>query len=307
MNKRTPKIKNSFDFGIIPRMLLFVLLSNIVTTPIRIFVEAVIEGMEGAPAFVTVPFLIYGVCAEFVVGFGYVIIGYKLPVKNRILRGFAYIMLILMSSYLPNILAMLGGDGKIIEESLTVGIVVVDVISYAMKGLVLGFLMKNYDVKNTSPSRAVSKAVMLLASVINGIVFALLNVITDVIAGALDNSWRLSSILGVSSARETAFYIVFNIFMFLAGVLLTIWFRYCLPEKAGTLGGIVFSLKLSAIVWLPNVLIMAFFGTSFIKTFAYGIAYVIMFVICTLLYGKVIAVAGSRQSKIEHAEAHDMG
>ena len=285
MNKRTPRLKDRFDMGVLPRLLLFVLLPNIVTTPLRIFVEAVIEGIEEAPAFITVPFLIYGVCAELVVGFGYIIIGYKLPVKNRTLRGFAYIMLILVSSYLPNILAMLGGDGKIIEESLTVGIVVVDVISYTVKGLVLGFLMRNYDVSNKTPSHVISNPVMVLASVINGMVFALLNIIADVIAGAVDNSWRLSSILGVSPAREDAFYIVFYAFMFLAGVLLTVWYRYCLPEKAGLLGKVVFALKLSVIVWLPNVLIMAFFGTSFIKTFVYGIAYVIMIVICTLLYG----------------------
>ena len=284
MNKCPTKIKGRFDLGIIPRLILFVILPNLVNTPLRIFVEAVIEGKSEAPAFVTVPFLIYGVCAELVVGFGYIIIGYKLPVKNRTLRGFAYIMLILVSSYLPNVLAMLGGDGKIIEDSLTMGIVVVDVISYALKGLVLGFLMRNYDVKNNAPSLAISNASMILASLINGTVFALLNILADFIAGAVDNSWRLSSILGVSTARENVFYIVFHAFMFLAGVLLTIWFRYCLPEKTGILGRVTFALKLSVIVWLPNVLIMAFFGTSFIKTFAYGIAYVIMFVICTLFY-----------------------
>ena len=307
MNKGSPKIKERFDLGVIPRMILFVLLPNIVTTPLRIFVEAVIDGMKEAPAFVTVPFLIYGVCSELVVGFGYIIIGYKLPVKNRILRGFAYIMLILVSSYLPNILAMLGGDGKIIEGSLTVGIVAVDVLSYAFKGLVLGLLMMNYDVGNNAPSLAISNFVMVLASVINGMIFALLNYVVDVIAGALDNSWRLCSILGVSPAREKIFYIVFIAFMFLAGVLMTVWFRYCLPEKTGIGGRIVFALKLSVIVWLPNVLIMAFFGTSFIKTYAYGIAYVIMFVICTLIYGKLVAISGCRLTQTERVEAHDIG
>ena len=285
MNKRTPNIKDKFDLGIIPRLLLFILIPNVFTTPLRIFVEAVIEGKSGAPEFITLPFLIYGVCAELVVGIGYTVIGYKLPVKSRILRGFTYIMLILISSYLPNILAMLGGDGKIIEESLTVGIVVVDVLSYAIKGIVLGLLMRNYDVRNSAPPRVISNPVMVLASLINGVVFALLNIITDAVAGAVDSTWRLSSILGVSPTRESIFYIVFIAFMFLAGVVLTIWYRYCLPEKAGLVGRVLFALELSAIVWLPNVLIMAFFGTSYIMTIAYGIAYVIMILICTLLYG----------------------
>ena len=51
----------------------------------------------------------------------------------------------------------------------------------------------------------------------------------------------------------------------------------------------------------------AFFGTSFIKAFAYGIAYVVMFVICTFIYGKLIAVTGSRQTRTERAKVHDVG
>lgn len=145
--------------------------------------------------------------------------------------------------------------------------------------------MRNYDVRNNAPPLAISNSFMILASLINGMVFAILNILTDAVAGMTDKTWRLSCILGVSPAQETSFYTVFNSFMFLAGILLTIWYRYCLPEKAGVAGRITFALKLSAIVWLPNVLIMAFFGTSFIKTFAYGIAYVIMIIICTFLYG----------------------
>ena len=168
------------------RLLLFVLIPNLFTTPLRIFVEAVIEGKEGAPAFVTVPFIIYGICAELVV------IGYKLPIKNTVLRGFAYIMLILISSYIPNILAMLGGDGKIIEESLSMGILVVDVISYSLKGLVLGLLMKNYDVKNPDEIEQITNTRFIICSIIYGVLFAALNYLTDIAAGAVNSSWRLS-------------------------------------------------------------------------------------------------------------------
>lgn len=285
VNKQsTSTIKDSFDLGIIPRLILFVLLPNLVTTPLRTFVEAVIEGMKEAPAFVTVPFIIYGICAEFIVGLGYVIIGYKLPVKNTVLRGFTYIMLILVSSYLPNILAMLGGDGKIIEDSLTPGIIIVDIVSYTLKGLVLGLLMKNYDIKNTNETPKPTNTNFLVCSIINGVLFAGLNYITDIIAGAVNSSWRLCSILGVSTNREASFYIVFTIFMFIAGLLLPIWNRYCLPKDASISASIVFSLEISLFVWLPNVLIMAFFGTPFLLTMAYGVAYIFMILICILVY-----------------------
>ena len=217
-------------------------------------------------------------------GLEYLIIGYKLPIKNTFLRGFSYIMLILISSYLPNILAMLGGDGEIIEESLTLGIIVVDIISYSLKGLVLGLLMKNYDVKNPDEIDQLPNAVFIILSIINGILFAALNFLTDIAAGAVNNSWRLCSILGVSSERETLFYIVFTLFMFIAGVLLPLWNRYCLPKKASISASIIFSLEVSLFVWLPNVLIMAFFGTPVMLTIAYGIAYTFMIMICVLVY-----------------------
>jgi len=272
------------NIGVILRLFLFVLLPNLVTTPLRIFVEAVIEGHKEAPNFVTVPFIIYGIIAELVVGFGYVIIGYKLPIKNTILRGFTYIMLIFFSSYLPNILAMLGGDGKIIQESLTMGIIVVDIVSYTFKGLVLGILMKNYNVKNTDKTENITNTKFLVCAIINGALFAGLNFITDIIAGAVNDSWRLCSILGVSSNREASFYIVFTIFMYIAGALIPIWNRYCLPKDASISASMVFSLEVSLFVWLPNVLIMAFFGTPFLITMGYGVAYIFMIMICILVY-----------------------
>ena len=157
------KTKSKFDLGIILRVTLFVILSSAVSTPLRIFVEAVIEGREEAPEFITVGFLIYAVAAKLVVGFGYIILGYKLPVKNTALRGFTYIMLIFFSSYLPNILGMIGGDGAIIEDSLSAGIVVVDALSYLLDGLILGLLMKRYDVPNPDTPVSTTKKQLLVA------------------------------------------------------------------------------------------------------------------------------------------------
>ena len=167
-------------------------------------------------------------------------------------------MLILISSYIPNILAMLGGDGKIIEESLSMGILVVDVISYSLKGLVLGLLisyslkglvlgllMKNYDVKNPDEIEHITNTRFIICSIIYGVLFAALNYLTDIAAGAVNSSWRLCSILGVSTERETLFYIVFTIFMFMAGILLPLWNRCCLPKKASISASIIFALEIS--------------------------------------------------------------
>ena len=280
------KTKSKFDYGIVPRVILFVILSSAASTPLRIFVEAVIEGKEEAPAFITVGFLIYAVAAKLVVGFGYFVLGYKIPIKNTMLRGFAYIMLIFFSSYLPNILGMIGGDGTIIEDSLSAGIVIVDALSYLLDGLILGLLMKRYNVPNPITPGPTSKKQFFVSCAINGVLFAVLNFVTDLIFGAIDNSWRLCSILNVSSERETSFYIVFTVFMFVAGLLLPLWNRYCLPADASLSDIILYALKTAFIVWLPNVLIMAFFGTPVLLTLLYGAAYTVMLIICTLAYRK---------------------
>ena len=273
-----------FDLWVIPKLIIFVFLSAAASTPLRIFVEAVIYKKDGAPEFVTAGFLIYSFFAKLVVGFGYMVFGCRLPVKNNIKRAFCYIMLILVSSYLPNILAMAGGDGEIIEASLSAGIVVVDVISYVLEGLILGLLMKKYAVEKPEHISKINARRFFAACVVNGVAFPSLNYIADILAGLVDDSWRLCSILKVSSESEISFYIVFSVFMFVAGFLLPLWNKYCLDEDASLWDAILYALKLSGIVWLPNVLIMAFFGTPVFLTLLYGAAYVLMFVICILIY-----------------------
>ena len=279
---------NKFDFGVIPRLILFAIISDVVSTPLQLFNSIVIEGMQGPPDFVSVPFLIYAVGTKLVFGLGYVLFGYRLPVKNTVLRAFAYIMLILFSSYLPNVLAMAGGDGEIIGSSFSAGIVIVDTLSYMLDGLILGLLMKKYSAENTYAARYVTGARSVLSCAANGVLFALLNLAFDIVAGAAGRSWRLCGILKVTPERETAFYIVFAIFMFIAGLIQPVWYRYCLPADASPAGAVIFALKLAAVVWLPNVLIMVFFGTPVIKTFAYGASYVLMIAVCVMVYRKLI-------------------
>ena len=166
---------NRFDPGVIPRLILFAILSAVVSTPLQLFNSIVIEEMQGPPDFVSVPFLIYAVGAKLVFGLGYVLFGYRLPVKNTVLRAFTYIILILTSSYLPNVLAMAGGDGEIIGSSFSAGIVIVDTLSYMLDGLILGLLMKKYAAENIEAARQVTNSRFILSCAANGVLFALLN------------------------------------------------------------------------------------------------------------------------------------
>ena len=285
MNKGAEKeTTRQFDQWVILKLIVFVVLSAAASAPLRAFVEGVIEGKKGAPDFVTPAFLIYGFASRLVFGIGYMILGCRLPVKNTFLRGFCYIMLILVSSYLPNVLGMAGGDGEIISDALSVWIVIVDVLSYALQGLILGLLMKKYAGQKPEPASHIKGGKFILLCGVNGVLFAALNILTDILAGSCKDSWRLCAILKVSAQRETAFYIVFAVFMFAAGCLLPLWYRFCLPDEVTFSGAVLFSLKLSVIAWLPNVLIMAFFGTPVLLTAAYGAAYLLMIIVCGVVY-----------------------
>ena len=285
MNKGAEKeTTRRFDRWVIAKLIVFVVLSAAASAPLRAFVEAVIEGKKGAPDFVTPAFLIYGFASRLVFGIGYMILGCRLPVKNTVLRGFCYIMLILVSSYLPNVLGMAGGDGEIISDALSVWIVIVDVLLYALQGLILGLLMKKYAGQKPEPASHIKGGKFILLCGVNGVLFAALNILTDILAGSCEDSWRLCAILKVSAQRETAFYIVFAVFMFAAGCLLPLWYKFCLPDDVTISGAVLFALKLSVIAWLPNVLIMAFFGTPVLLTAAYGAAYLLMIIVCVVVY-----------------------
>ena len=276
---------NKFNIGVIPRLLLYAILSAAASTPLQLFNSIFIEKLEGPPSFVSVPFLVYAVSMKIVFGLGYVLFGHKLPIRNNILRAFSYIMLIFFSSYLPNILAMAGGDGEIIGASFSVNIVMIDTISYLMDGLILGLLMKKYAKEKPAETHQINNSIFAITCIVNGIVFGLLNIVIDMIAGLIDSSWRLCSILKVTSGHEAFFNIVFFAFMFLAGLIQPVWFRYCMPESKSKTG--LFGIEWAAIIWLPCVLIMIFFGTDVVKTLTYGAVYVLMIALCVLLYSRL--------------------
>ena len=302
MEENTDKTaKDTFDIGIIVRLILFVFLSGLTSTPLHIVIEGVVEGKHGAPEFITVPFLIYAFCMKLLMAFGYLQFGYKLPVKNTVLRGFAYMMLILFSSYLPNILAMAGGDGEIISSSLSVGIVLVDVLSYLLEGLILGLLMRNHAVEAHDDSHQVKRSKFLLFCTVNGVLFAALNGAFDLAFGAVNSSWRLCGLLQVSPEREIIFYRIFIVCMCIAGLLLPLWYRYCMTEDITLSRAVRFALKLVSMVWLPNVLIMVFFGTPVMPMLAYGAGYALMFVFCVIVYRKLSRLfAGAFSSVRQH-------
>lgn len=271
--------------AIIIKCVLFAVISVIVSTPLQLFNSIVIEGQTAKPDFVTIPFILYGISMKIFYAFGYILLGIKIPIKNARLRAQMYYLLVWGSSYMPNILAMVGGDGKIIKASFSVSIVIFDSLSYIIDGFILGLLMKKYN--NDWSNNIISKRKLILSCIINGFIFTILTLIFDVIIGWLNSSWYVYKILGVSEAYKVKFYIIFLVFMFIAGMFQPIWYRYTQYPNVTKKDSVIWAVLFSVLIWNPVVLIMIFFGTAIVETISYAIIFLITIVLCTLLYSKL--------------------
>lgn len=269
------------------KCLFFAVISAIISTPLQLFNSIVIEGITGPPSFVTIPFLVYAISMKFFFAIGYILIGYRFPIKSTRLRAYIYMLLILLSSYLPNILAMAGGDGEIIKSSFSVSIVILDCISYTLDGLLLGLLMKNYMRDNHCYKSDFPKNNMVWPCLTNGILFSGLLFVFDLICGTINSSWYLYAIVKVSAEFQIRFYMVFYIFMFIAGALQPIWYRFTLYPDTTYRTTILWVGVYSIFIWNPVVLIMIFFGTAIIKTVCYAGIFLFIFLICVFTIQKL--------------------
>ena len=75
--------KSSAYMGIILRIILFVSISGVSGQLIHV-ANSIIEGVHGKPDFVTVPFTVYCIVNKVLFATGYLIIGYKIPIKNKL-------------------------------------------------------------------------------------------------------------------------------------------------------------------------------------------------------------------------------
>lgn len=270
---------------ILIKCVLFAILSAILSTPLQLFNSIVIEGQTGKPEFVTIPFLLYGISMKVFFALGYILFGSKLPVKNTRLRAQIYYLLIWGSSYMPNILAMVGGDGEIIKSSFSASIVIFDSMSYIIDGFILGLLMKNYNKDNVVTVFPKSK--LILSGIANGGIFVVLTFIFDLVAGSIDSSWYVYMILGVSEAYKVKFYLIFLLFMFIAGMLQPVWYRYTQYPNVSCKGDTIWAVQFSVLIWNPVVLIMIFFGTAIAETICYAMIFLITILLCTLIYSNL--------------------
>ena len=115
----------------------------------------------------------------------------------------------------------------------------------------------------------------------------MLTFIFDLVAGSIDLSWYVYMILGVSEAYKVKFYLIFLLFMFIAGMLQPVWYRYTQYPNVSCKGDIIWAVQFSVLIWNPVVLIMIFFGTAIAETICYAMIFLITILLCTLIYSNL--------------------
>ena len=276
--------KNSAYMGIILRIILFTAMSGISGQLIHV-ANSIIEGVHGKPDFVTVPFTVYCIVNKVLFAIGYLIIGYKIPIKNKLLRAVVYIMLIWLSDFMPQVLGLIGGDGKIVENALSVSIFIMDSLSYIIDGIVLGLIFTSFPDTFAKPCR---RTVLISTCAASAVIFPITVILVEQLFGALYPACRSNIALGISEDKKMQFLIIFYSFFIVTGAVLPLFYRLTEYNSSSKKGWFKFYLVYTLCMWLPIVYIMVFFGTKIIPTLVYAVIFIIALFIITFINSRLL-------------------
>ena len=276
--------KISAYMGIILRIILFTAMSGISGQLIHV-ANSIIEGVHGKPDFVTVPFTVYCIVNKVLFAIGYLIIGYKIPIKNKLLRAVVYIMLIWLSDFMPQVLGLTGGDGKIVENALSVSIFIMDSLSYIIDGIFLGLIFRSFPDTFAKPCR---RTVLISTCAASAVIFPITVILVEQLFGALYPACRSYIALGISEDKKMQFLIIFYSFFIVTGAVLPLFYRLTEYNSSSKKGWFKFYLVYTLCMWLPIVYIMVFFGTKIIPTLVYAVIFIIALFIITFINSRLL-------------------
>lgn len=275
-------MKKIFNFKVILQCILFALLSCACSSLVHAFNSAFIEGVHGKPEFVTNSIFMYSFYEKLSYAIVYVCIGRFIPIKNKVLRGFTYIMLIWASDFMPQLFGLAFADGPIAEAAFSASIAVCDSLVFLITGLLFGILV---NVPSEVEYKKCSKSSILKTSLISMVSFPLLVIAGDMILKSIDESFGSRGAIGVSQQQAIPFYLCFYGCFLITGILLPIFYRITLYNTEKAKSAFWFGLYYSIGIWTPVVLIMIVFGTELIPTLVYTILFIAVLLVVTTLNG----------------------
>lgn len=258
------------------KCIIFVIGSTLISTSIHAFDSAFIQHVHGKPSFVSSSLMYFSLLERALFVIGYLVLGYQLPIKNHVLRGFTYFMLICMSNYLPQVMGLAGADGEIAHQAFSASIIIDDCIGYILSGFLLGFLFNEVP---DSPKRFCLKPTYSLTIAISGICFPLIVIALDQIVNIIYPPFASAGAIGVSSEAQSSFFVIFYSCFIVSGIFLAIFYRMTEYNQSSPYAWLLFGLKYDLLIWTPVVMIMVIFGTPLVPTVFYSF----LFLICILL------------------------
>lgn len=266
------------------KCVIFALCAGGMSTGLHMFNSIYIAHEHGKPAFVTNSLLIYSACEKIVFVIGYVTLGKKLQIKNGVLRGFTYMVLIWTSNMLPQFMGMAFADGEIAKQAFVMSDLIIDGTVYLLSGVVLGLLFRNIGDAAYVPCE---KKKVRKAMLVSAIAFPVSIMVVDQIVAKVNVAFSSLGALQVSDEVKTAFYINFYAWFILSGALIALFYRMTEYGK-GKNAWLSFGLKYGVFIWTPVVLIMIVFGTSALETIVFNFLFIACILAVTWLTDKVL-------------------
>lgn len=266
------------------KSIIFAVIAGVLTTLTHMLSDMFIFHTHSKPEIANTTLIIYTSVDKMMLSTAYYVLGRKIPIKNTVLRGIAFMWLDILSNYIPQIMGLAFADGEIAEKSFSVSIVVCDIIVYSLLSVILGFLYKNDSTINLK--KACSKGSFIKSIGISAIVFPLLVITTDQIMYYVYPAFSSSCVIGVSEQCRVPFLINFYSWFILTGAVLSVFYRMTEYNDNGSF--IKFALKYGLLLWTPVVMIMVLFGTAFIPTMMYTVIFLIIIMIVSWINSKIL-------------------
>ena len=270
ISKNNNNLKKRID--IILKCLLFAVCSGLLLVLTHVINSKYITHVHGKPEFVSISLFIFSACSDILVAAGYLMFGYKIPVKNCILRGIAYMALNLISNYLPQVMGLAFADGPIAQQAFVINDFVCDIIVDLFGGILLGILFSKKSYKENSNS---GKLINFKAVLISCAVFPLTIIILDQLIALIAPMCSAFGAIQASQGAKIPFYINFYSWFILSGAVISIFYQITDYRDNDHGSAFKFAMKYSLLLWTPIVMIMVLFGTEIIPATLYNFLFII--------------------------------
>jgi MFS family permease len=231
--------------------------------------SGIVQGVHGAPSFLTPSFAAFGILSSLLLIGAYLLMGYRIPVKSRVLRGVIFILLFWASDYLSQILGTFGAKSSILNaQAFSITTIFFDTVGYFVTGIFMGLLL---DIKTEEVALECSDKKLILACIASMFLFAGIAFSLELILGSINHDLLGYVAFGIREEEKISYYVVFYLFQAFSGLLFPIFYRLTEYNSEHFRKWLWFANVYGLMLWAPIVLIVIFFGVPVLPTIAFTI------------------------------------